>query len=126
MATVHHPPASGVGFHLHHEWLWIALGAVVIAVMASAITWAVTQPDASVETAVTVDLSGYELDDDTSAMRIATQRVAAFHGLNGEPATGPLITMGFELDDETTSLKVAAPGVTTYYLGINADLDPER
>ena len=27
MATVHHPPTTGIGFRHNHEWLWLGLGA---------------------------------------------------------------------------------------------------
>ena len=84
MATVHHPPTTGAGFGHNHEWLWLALGAILIALAASAITWAVTSPDTVSETAI-ASIDGFELDDDTTAARVATPGVTLdFVGRNSD------------------------------------------
>ncbi len=126
MATVHHPPTTGIGFRPNHEWLWLALGAILIALAASAITWAVTSSDTVSEPEV-ASIEGFELNDEMTAAKIAAPGVTlSFVGQNADPVTGPRITMGFELDDDTTVIKIASPGVTTDYFGHNPDLNPDR
>ena len=127
MATVHHPPTTSAGFGHNHEWLWLILGPILIALAASAITWAVTSPDTVSETEIASTIDGFDLDDDTTAAKIATPGVTlSFVGRNGDGLTGPRTTMGFELDDDTTAIKIASPGVTTTYFGHNPDLNPDR
>lgn len=119
MATTHHP-ASTSGFGQHHEWLWIAIGAVVIAIVAVAITWAVTQPEAETTAATTAVV--FEYDHEVTPMHMVEGRVTTpYFGYSGE-----LWPEGSEYDHEVTSMHMLEGRVTTPYFGNSGELDADK
>lgn len=122
MATTHHPAPAHAGFGQHHEWLWITLGAVVIAIVAVAITWAVTQPGTETATSPAA-VSGFEYDHEVTPIHLASEGVTTqYFGYSG--ALFPEIVS--EYDHETTPMHLVTGRVTAPFVGESGELDPEK
>ena len=123
MTTAHHPVPTRVGSRHDHDWLWIGLTAILIALMAGAISWAVFRPDTAPTTAP--GTAGFAYDHEvTPARTISPGVTVAYFGHSGALDAVVAPVRGFEVDHEATSVHLASPGITTTYFGHSGELYP--
>jgi hypothetical protein len=125
MTTANHPSHMGVRWHPNHEWLWIGLSAIVIALVAVAFIWIANQP-ANTVAPVLESRSGFEYDHEVTTGQIVSPGVTTeYFGNSGElyPALSVLPSAtGFAYDHEVTTGQIVSPGVTTEYFGNSGEL----
>ena len=128
MTTAQHPSHMDVRWHPNHEWLWIAVSAMLVAFVTIAIVWVATRPEATVAP-VLESATGFAYENEATAIQIAGPGVTAeYFGNSGElyPAISVLpAATGFAYDHEVTPIQVASPGITTEYFGNSGELFPE-
>jgi hypothetical protein len=126
VATTHHPAPTHAGFGHHHEWMWIALGAVLIGLIAAGISWFVMQPESDTATQP-ANVTGFDYEEEATAGRLVTGTVTApFVGESGDLHAVIAPIRGFEDIHEVTTFKAPpADPVTTQYFGNSGVMYPE-
>ncbi len=126
MATTHHPAPTHIGFGHHHEWLWIAVGAVVVAIIAGSISWIVMRDQPTV-TDSALAVSGFEYGHEVTAIHMPTTGVTGMYfGYSGALGAVVAPVSGFDLDHDTTTIHMPSITVTGSYFGNSGEVDPEK
>jgi hypothetical protein len=111
------------------EWLWIGLTAIVVALIAGGIAWAVFQPTAPVEP-LPVEVQGFAYTQDATAGQMATlDATGEYLGNSGE--LYPAVTVapsaqGFAYDNESTAAQFGTPSMMGEYFGYSGEINPDR
>jgi hypothetical protein len=125
MATTHHPAPTHLGFGQHHEWLWVALGAVVVAIIAGSISWIVMRDQPTV-TDSALPVSGFEYDHEVTAIHMPTAGVTGqYFGYSGALDAVVAPVSGFDLEHDTTTIQMPSTAVTGMYFGNSEEIDPD-
>ena len=126
MATTHHPAPTHVGFGQHHEWMWITLGAVVVALIAAAVTWAVMQRDTDTAT-LPANVTGFQYEQEATTGHAVTGYVKpVFVGESGDLHAVIAPILGFETMHEATPIHMPpSDPVTVNYMGNSGVMYPE-
>jgi hypothetical protein len=126
MATTHQPAPTQVGFGHHHEWLWVALGAVVVAIIAGSISWIVMRDQPTVMDS-TLPISGFEYDHEVTAIHMPMTGVTGMYFGNSGALDAVIAPVsGFDLDHDTTALHMPSTAVTGSYFGNSEEVDPDK
>jgi hypothetical protein len=128
VTTAHHPTPTHVGFRGEHEWLWIGLSAIAVAVIAGATMWFLLDRGTDTgETAVVDNVSGFEYTQDASTGHVATPGVTGdYIGYSDELYPSPVVVEDYEYGDDATTGHVADGTVTSDYVGGSGELDTDK
>jgi hypothetical protein len=127
VTTAHHPVPTHVGFHGEHEWLWIGLSAIAVAIIAGAIMW-FTFGQSDTESATVDNVSGFEYTVDASSGQIpSTGAVTSpYLGYSDELYPTPVIAEDYGYGDGTSTGHVADGSVTSSFVGTSGELDADK
>ncbi|MGI9666833.1 MAG: hypothetical protein ACR2N2_07000 [Acidimicrobiia bacterium] len=128
MTSAHPPVPAQSGFRHDHDWLWLGLSAIGVAIVAYGIMWAVVRPFETSTAALPAETVGFEYSTEATPLHMPVAGVTGeYYGLSGE--LFPAITVlpaasGFDYDHEVTSIHLPIAGVTGHYFGNSGELYP--
>jgi len=127
VTTAHHPAPTHVGFHGEHEWLWIGISAIAVAIVAGAIMW-FTFDEPSTEPATADNVSGFEYNVDASSGQVAGPAVTSpYLGFSDELYPTPVVfPEDYEYGDDATTGQTAQGSVTSDFVGSSGELDTDK
>ena len=129
MATAHHPASTGVSTHHSHDWLWISISVVLVALIAGGIAWAIFRPAITIPP-LPAEVIGFEYNQEATTGHVGQPGVTGeYFGYSGElyaAATLAPSLIGFEYSQEVTPGHIANLGATGQYFGYSGELFPER
>ena len=127
MTTAHHP--SHIGTHGTHEWVLVAIAAIVVAVAAAALVWGILDQTEAAP-ALPDNVTGFAYTEDASTGHIATGSVTGEYYGNSEALNPelmePAIAAGFEYELEATPIHLATGSVTSPFIGVSGVLDADN
>ena len=127
MTTAHHP--SHIGTHRSHEWILVAVAAIIVAVAAAALVWGILEQTEATPT-LPDNVTGFEYTEDATTGHLAQGAVTGeYYGNSGVlyPALMvPAIASGFEYETEATPIHLRGDSVTSPFIGVSGDLDVDK
>ena len=128
MATAQHPASTGVTSHHNFDWLWIGLSAILVALVAGGVAWAIFRPAVTVPP-LPAEVIGFEYTEEATTGHVAQSGVTGeYSGYSGDLYPAAILApslMGFAYDHDVTPGHITSPGVTGQYFGNSGELFAE-